>query len=61
MSKLLEIKLVKSIIGRKPRHIEIARNLGLTKINRTVVHPDNPAIRGMIKCVDYLVQVEEKK
>lgn len=61
MSKQLEIKLVKSTIGRLPKHIDIVKNLGLTKINRTVIHPDNPAIRGMIKQVDYLVQVEEVK
>jgi large subunit ribosomal protein L30 len=60
MTKQLEIKLVKSIIGRIPKHIDIIKILGLTKINRTVLHPDNPAIRGMIKKVDYLVQVEEK-
>lgn len=59
MSKQLQIKLVKSINGRLPKHIDIIKILGLTKINRTVLKPDNPAIRGMIKKVDYLVQVEE--
>ncbi|OGV26783.1 MAG: 50S ribosomal protein L30 [Legionellales bacterium RIFCSPHIGHO2_12_FULL_37_14] len=61
MSKQLEIKLVKSLIGRLPNHITIAKQLGLTKLNRVVVHNDNNAIRGMIKKVDYLVEVQEKK
>lgn len=59
MSKKLKITLVKSTIGRKPKHIEIVKQLGLGKLNSSVVHQDIPAIRGLINSVYYLLQVEE--
>ncbi len=59
MEKTIKIKLVKSLIGRIPKHIVIAKQLGLKRINSTIVHRDIPAIRGMISKIDYLVNVEE--
>ena len=59
MDKKIKVKLVKSLIGRIPKHIVIANQLGLKKINTIVVHQDNPAIRGMVNCIYYLVEVEE--
>ncbi|MCX7114475.1 MAG: 50S ribosomal protein L30 [Gammaproteobacteria bacterium] len=61
MSNKLSITLVKSIIGRRPKHVTILNLLGLRKMNRTVVKPDNACVRGMIHLVSYLVQVEELK
>ncbi|KTD33515.1 50S ribosomal protein L30 [Legionella nautarum] len=59
MSKKLKITLVKSTIGRKPKHIEIAKQLGLGKLNSSVIHQDIPAIRGLINSIYYMIQVEE--
>ncbi|KTD62584.1 50S ribosomal protein L30 [Legionella spiritensis] len=59
MSKNLKITLVKSTIGRKPKHVQIVKQLGLGRINSSVVHKDIPAIRGLVNSVDYLLQVEE--
>lgn len=59
MENTIKIKLVKSLIGRQPKHIEIANQLGLRKLNRTVVHKDIPSIRGMINAIHYLLEVEE--
>lgn len=59
MSKNLKVTLVKSTIGRKPKHIEIIKQLGLGKMNSSVVKQDNPSIRGLINVVYYLVKVEE--
>lgn len=59
MSKKLKITLVKSTIGRKPKHIEIAKQLGLGKLNSSVIHQDIPAIRGLISSIYYMIQVEE--
>lgn len=59
MAKQIKIKLVKSLIGRIPKHIEIANQLGLRKINSTVVHKDTPSIRGLVNVIYYLVDVEE--
>ncbi len=62
MTKKLKIELVKSPIGRRPKHVKILEQLGLRKkMHRSVVKPDNPAVRGMIDVVSYLVQVEELK
>ena len=57
--KTITITLVKSLIGRIPKHVEIAKQLGLRKINSSVVHQDVPAIRGLVNHVNYLVRVEE--
>lgn len=55
----LKITLKKSIIGRLPKHIAIVKQLGLGKVNSSVVHKDNPSIRGLINNVQYLLHVEE--
>ncbi len=59
MTNTVQIKLVKSLIGRLPKHVLIAKQLGLRKINSTVVHNDIPAIRGLINAIHYLLDVEE--
>lgn len=59
MVKQIHITLIKSIIGRKPKHVSIVKQLGLGKINSSVVHNDTPAIRGLINAVQYLLLVEE--
>jgi large subunit ribosomal protein L30 len=53
----LEITQIKSAIGRKPEHRGTLRALGLRRIRQTVVHEDNPVIRGMIRKVAFLVEV----
>ncbi|KTC65224.1 50S ribosomal protein L30 (plasmid) [Legionella adelaidensis] len=59
MTKKIKITLVKSLIGRIPKHITIAKQLGLGKMNSSVVHNDIPAIRGMVNSIHYLLKVEE--
>ena len=59
MDNKIKIKLVKSLIGRIPKHIVIAKQLGLRKINATTIHNDTPAIRGLVNVIYYLVEVEE--
>jgi large subunit ribosomal protein L30 len=59
MNKTIKITLVKSLIGRLPKHILIANQLGLRKMHRTVVHQDIPAIRGLVNAIHYLLDVEE--
>lgn len=56
---VLKIKLTKSLIGTKRVHRKNAIGLGLTKINRRVEVSDNPAIRGMIKKISYLIKIED--
>ena len=55
----LKITLVKSTIGAVPKHKKTVEALGLKKLNKTVVLPDNAVTRGMVKQVSHLVKVEE--
>ena len=55
----LKVTLVKSTIGAVPKHKKTVEALGLKKLNKTVVLPDNAATRGMSKQVQHLVKVEE--
>lgn len=57
----LRIKLVRSLIGYPQNQREVARGLGLRKLNSTVVRRDNPEIWGMIKKIPHLVNVEVLK
>jgi len=59
MAKKLEITLKRSLIGRKPDQQKTVQALGLRKLNQTVVHQDNDAIRGMVFKVSHLVDVKE--
>ena len=57
--KKLRVKQVRSGLGRPAKHRATLAALGLRKHQQTVVHEDNPAIRGMIGQVRHLVQVDE--
>lgn len=59
MAAKLKITLVRSTIGAIPKHRKTVQSLGLRKLNKTVVMPDNPATRGKIQQVRHLVKVEE--
>jgi large subunit ribosomal protein L30 len=59
MATQLKITLVKSMIGRPEKHRKVLRGMGLTKLNRTVLLEDTPAIRGMVNAVSHLVRAEE--
>jgi large subunit ribosomal protein L30 len=56
----LKITQVKSRIGYKKKANATLDAMGIKKMNQTVELPDNPAIRGMIKKIEYLVRVEDK-
>lgn len=57
----LEIKLIKSKIGRLEKHIKTVEALGLRKIGQTVVKEATPAILGMVKSIDFMLKVKEVK
>ncbi|RLC12860.1 MAG: 50S ribosomal protein L30 [Deltaproteobacteria bacterium] len=60
MSRILKVTLKKSLIGRPEKHRKTIKSLGLRKLNSTVVLEDNPAVRGMVRKVSHLLDVEEK-
>jgi len=57
--KFITLKLVKSLIGRKPTHISSAKALGLKKINQEISVSDNLCNRGLIKKISYLLEIKE--
>ncbi len=55
--KEVKVKLVRSVIGTRTDHRATVRGLGLRHINDVRTLEDTPSVRGMIRKVDYLVQV----
>ncbi len=58
-SKRVRVTQVASPAGRKPGQRETLIGLGLNKIRRTRELEDTPSVRGMIRKVAHLVQVED--
>lgn len=54
-----EIKLVKSLSGKKKNQIATANSMGLKKIGDVTVQPENAATLGKIQKISHLVEVQE--
>ena len=54
-----QIKLVKSLSGRKKDQVATANSLGLKKIGDVTVQPENAATLGKIQKISHLVEVQE--
>ncbi|MGI6109275.1 MAG: 50S ribosomal protein L30 [Eubacteriaceae bacterium] len=61
MAKKLEITLKRSTIGRNEHQRKIVKSLGLNKVGQTVEHYDSPTIRGMVKKIDFMLDVKEQE
>lgn len=59
MAATIRITLKKSLIGSKARHRATVRGLGLRRLNHTVEREDTPQVRGMVRSVDHLVEIED--
>ncbi len=57
--KPIKVTQVRSATSRGAKQRGTVRALGLKGIGSTVQHADKPEIRGMIKAVEHLVEVEE--
>jgi large subunit ribosomal protein L30 len=55
----LRVSWRKSAIGYKADQKATIKALGLRRLGHTVEHEDSPALRGMIRKVQHLVQVSE--
>lgn len=53
-----QIKLVKSLIGRKDDQIATAYSLGLKKVGQVTTQPDNEQTNGKINKISHLVEVK---
>ncbi len=56
----LSITQHKSSNGCKHNQLATLESLGLKKIGQTVEREDSPQLRGMIRVISHLVNVEEK-
>jgi large subunit ribosomal protein L30 len=54
----IKATLRKSTIGALPQIKATVESLGFRRMNQTRELPDNPAVRGMLKAVNFLVAVE---
>lgn len=59
MSKRLKITQKRGIVGTIPAHRDTIRSLGLKRIGDVVVKEDRPEIRGMVRAVSHMIDVEE--
>ena len=57
--KKLKITLIKSTIGAVPKNRAVVESMGLRKLNKSIVLPDNEATRGQIRKISHMVKVEE--
>ncbi len=57
--RYLKVTQVKSELGHVARNRGTIRALGLDRIGDTNLLPDNPAVRGMVRQVNFLVSVDE--
>lgn len=58
-AKKIRIELVRSCIGRKPRHVRTVKALGLKRMHHTVEKEATPVIMGMVNSISYMLKIEE--
>jgi large subunit ribosomal protein L30 len=58
MALKLKVTLTRSGTNRPQKHKDTIRGLGLTRMHKSVILNDTPAIRGMIRAVSHMVRVE---
>jgi len=56
----MRVTLIKSPISHNPANRATVKALGLHRIGETVEVSDNPATRGMVRAVRFLVRVDEQ-
>jgi large subunit ribosomal protein L30 len=60
MAGTLHITQVRSQNGASRKQRDSLRTLGLGRIGRRSERPDSPAVRGVVRSVAHLVEVEER-
>jgi large subunit ribosomal protein L30 len=59
MAQPIQVKLVRSPIGRPEKHRRILTALGLTKLNKVRTLYGTPTIIGALRKVCHLIEVKE--
>ena len=60
MASTITVTLKRSSIGRRQDQRATLKGLGLNKLNKTVTLENTPAVRGMIKKVIHLLEINEE-
>ncbi len=58
--KMMKVKLVRSMHGKRKGHKECVLGLGLRRMHQIAEVEDTPSTRGMVNKVCYMVQVVEE-
>jgi len=59
MAKVINIKLIKSLIGRSDKQIKTAASLGLRKIGDVSSHEEGAVLDGKLNVIAHLVEFAE--
>ena len=59
MAATLKLKQVRSSNGSSRRQRESLRTLGLGRIGKSSERPDDPAMRGLVRSVEHLIEVSD--
>jgi len=59
VSGKIHLKWIRSAICAPVKQKLVVKGLGFTRLNQVIERPDNPAIRGMVAKVSYLLEVKE--
>ena len=59
MAATLKLKQVRSANGSSRRQRESLRTLGLGRIGKSSERPDDPAVRGLLRSVEHLIEVDD--
>lgn len=60
MIKPIQVRLVRSPIGRPKKHRRVLQALGLTRMHRPVNLYSTPQVLGALRKVIHLVKIEER-
>jgi large subunit ribosomal protein L30 len=58
MSGTLKLKQVRSANGSSRKQQDSLRTLGLGRIGKSSERPDDPAVRGLVRSVEHLIEVD---
>lgn len=58
MAATLSITQTRSPNGASRKQLESLRTLGLGRIGKRVERPDDPIVRGLVRSVNHLVEVD---
>jgi len=61
MAKPIQVRLVRSPIGRPEKHRRVLQALGLKRMHRPVILYSSPQVLGALRKVIHLVKIEEKQ